>query len=819
MLAATDWSGGTARIGIWRTTDGGASSAGVSSWAFLGFLTASNGASGALASVAWGDPATDPGRLYSVWLGRSSAPNAPCDSGSGLYLNTWQTDQTFPLPIASHIAGTGNSPPTVTDPYATTWPSLAVDDSTTTSEGQPIVAYEKVTYTSGTCGSGATTHEIELQSRADDLTAFASDSLHGVEDAYRPDIVAIPGPLPAVAVAYLHDPAGGPATIDVATCSRADPADIGWDCSAADTVSPAAFTPLPATVQVGSATVASATAPSIARAPNGSLHVTFAGLVAGQPTIFYTYSNPARTTWSIPVALSSPATQLMPSVAIGLGGRADISYLDWRDDTHGTGVFRAFQTSFIGDANAGPPRHGSDVPLTDTTSALPSVASVKTVGLRIASQTLTDTMPAAVKRSGHGFAYWPQAGGSQGEGDIYEGDVWHGLSVPSLPTQAPGESQPVGKNVSTDLTSWLTPADPDGDPVLVSVTGGPAPGALAGSVYTPQHSYVGADSFVIHANDFYNLETTLTHRLDVVDQAPVFDPVDPVGIDEGGAPVLIPISAVDPDPADPVRYTLNPVPSQLQGHVVLVPGFVRVEIPTGYRPLAPIEVDVTATDTTTPPAHAASTILPISVTVRPHLLAPTVSLTADPPSGTVVHFRASPDWSDQAAVCITTGACSYSYHWDFGGPTRVTTVPTTTQSFPIGNQLVSVFVTVEGYAGGAVPPSAVATKAVPIAPDGRTLFQVRGAHTVRGFLSLYVRSRASLTLTLTVRGSGNTATPPKPVAVVAGSGGSYGVWKRVSIDVRKVKGRVGTLTVWSGAALAAGQPSPTAVRIRVWLNV
>ena len=71
--------------------------------------------------------------------------------------------------------------------------------------------------------------------------------------------------------------------------------------------------------------------------------------------------------------------------------------------------------------------------------------------LRIASFTLKDSLPVGVQNLGQAIGYVPIGSASINSGDVYQSELWHGLSTPTLLGQAPSSARDVAKNATTSL--------------------------------------------------------------------------------------------------------------------------------------------------------------------------------------------------------------------------------------------------------------------------------------------------------------------------------------------------------------------------------
>ena len=412
------------------------------------------------------------------------------------------------------------------------------------------------------------------------------------------------------------------------------------------------------------------------------------------------------------------------------------------------------------------------------------------------------------------MGYWPQAVPLNTTPDVIEGDVWHGLSHPSLPAQAPDAPREVSKNAPTAIADLFAATDLDGDPVSVTVTAQPVHGVINGTTFTPAATFAGVDATTLQASDGYNLATSATYAIDVVNHAPLFDGVSPMVINEGSA-VDVVVHAADQDASDVVHYALGSVPSALRNSVTLVGQSLHIAIPAGVRPAGTLSIDVLATDTTTPPLEVGSDTLSIGFTIKPLVRAPTVALTATTPSGHTVQLNAKAVWPDPGASCLGAG-CHWSFVWDFGdGTTTSTTTSAVNHSYRRpGRYTPSVSATVVGYYVAVPAVSDRMSNELVIADDARTLLFVRTRATKRT-LTVTIQARRGAGLQVAVRVDGRTLT--RKITVAGGTGESFGAARSVTFSLRGVRSRVAEVVV-SFTGDLAGDPPPSPLRRLVWLR-
>jgi hypothetical protein len=789
----------TGHIGVWRTNGAG------TTWTTFASqeLPGPSGVTQATARAAWGTGLT----VFGAWLGRASSGD--CATTAGVYLST-STNSGATWGAAVQVAKGSST-------VARGRPVLVTDASTASTHDQPLLATETTTWTGAGC-TGTADHRISLLWKNPAGANYLDSPLGsgpGLADVSRPAMVAIPAALPTVAVAYLHEPPGAPATIEVVTCSRDDlgvSLGLNWDCGAPAVVSPPGFAKQSVVAWHG-AGIPAPSAPEIAySAATGSLHVVYAGADGGDSQAYYAFSDPTRTTWRDPVAVAGPAgapfDQILPALSLGsvtspagAVDRADVVYLDRRDGSPNDAAYRAYATSLRCPLTT--PACAADALVRGADVALGTVNAVAggSLGTRMAAATVTNV---AAPYLGHAIAYWP-------EGDhITESEVWHGLSTPSLP-RVGADPVPVAKNTSTALDALFMPADADGDPVDVTTIAAPALGAISGTAYVAQPTLAGPDAFTLRADDG-RTHATVTHPVAIVNQAPTFDPIAPQTVHEGGATDLDIVTA-DPDVADAVTLSLDTLPLDLAGRVTLTGSHLHIAIPHGARSSADLHVHVLATDTTTPSTLAETSLADISVTIIPDVVAPSVDLALRTTSGQVASLIATPVWNDQAAPCLVTGAgCRWEYEWDYADGSAVNPADAdralVDHTYAWGTFTPRVRVRVVGYQV-SVPWSAwtqVPSGTIQIAPNTPTRLRISSIVIRNRTITVRVASHDTTTIGITVtllRGG----LPVVKSLHVYGTANGFGRAGTVNFTFPRLPGGVGIVKVGYVGSLSGG-PTP-----------
>ncbi len=821
IVTATE--GATGRIGRWSTADGG------TSWAFQGDAPIAPGTVDASRSqAAWGAGAT----VYSSWQGRTTpGSGADCGAAAGAWLSS-STDsgQTWSAQVEPIEGGVNG----VLGEYVSRgWASLTVDDSARSTAGQPLMAVEKATWT-GACGVGPVARELSLVWRVVGSSGTVHDvdfTIPGVTDASNPAIVAVPAPIPTVAVAYITTPAGASAhpMIAVVRCSRDDlsPTNIfglEWICSAPQVVSDASFALV--------TSIGATSAPAIAVDGNhgGALFVAYTTATAQGARVVVTASDAGGSIWTPPTLIDEPAGvtahQLLPAIAVAANGRADVVYLDGRDAPTGTPTYAPYQTSFLcvnrDDCPAGMLR-GNDVALSTGAPIASPLGAGWLLGTQLA---VADAQNIPTPYTGHTIAIAPQANG------LASSELWHGSRPPQIAGGTISDQPRVlAKNITTSLADWFVATDVDGDPVNVTVTtvGAPAHGAIAAGAYTPLAGFAGQDSFTIVATDG-RLSATAVHPVVVVDQAPQFDAVQPCVVTEG-AGCTRPVNAVDPDPGDGVTYALGYVPPELrvaQASVKLNGTTLEVSVGAGVRYPGLLRVEVVASDTALAPALPLTSRLPIFITIVPNLSVPTVTVAATAVSGRSVRLTAAPFWSDPDDGCLTAlvNRCHWQLTWNTGdGETTTTTDATLVHSYAAAGYFApTVTAQIIGYSS-PVPPSAVAglltgpdhPGAIAVSDDARTRLYVRASGTRSGTVQLLVASRDTTTLDVTLVIAATGRRYQRSVHVVAGRAGALGAAVTTTFRIGAVRSTGATVVLGYAESLAS-EPPPRPLRKVFWIR-
>ncbi len=166
----------------------------------------------------------------------------------------------------------------------------------------------------------------------------------------------------------------------------------------------------------------------------------------------------------------------------------------------------------------------------------------------------------------------------------------------------------VTTSVGERVPFTLTGSDPDGDPLLFNITSFPSQGILDGFVpnlvYIPNDGYVGEDSFTFVVFDGYVESEPATVTIQVINNAPVADPL--MVTTSVGERVPFTLTGSDPD-GDPLLFNITSFPSQgiLDGFVpnlVYIPndGYVGEDSFTfvvfdGYEESLPATVSINIT--------------------------------------------------------------------------------------------------------------------------------------------------------------------------------------------------------------------------------
>ncbi len=568
-----------------------------------------------------------------------------------------------------------------------------------------------------------------------------------------------------------------------------------WSCGAVVTLGNAAAA---GPITVGSTTTTPMPAPELA-CGGGTCHVVWAtDAGSGRSTVRYARADAPYTTWSSPVDVAGSApsseSQFLPAVAAGPGGRGDVVYLDTRP----TGIYyAAFQTSFSATGR------GRDVQLTADISPPTS-----TFGDRIAAVGYVD---AAFPVGGTAAAYVPSYAG-----DLWEAELWHGWTTPTLPPPA-GTDQPVGKNDSLAIDGWLVADDLDGDPVTIT-TPDPAHGSVSGSTYSPDLSFAGHDDVVVQADDGWNPPTAATHGVDVQNAAPALDAPGPVIVSEGSS-IDVPLTALDPDPADAIGFSIvNPGwPLNVAGRLQIVGTNLRITVPSGVRSLSPVNVTIRATDTTTPSSLALTADQGIAITLQPQLAVPEIGKLTLTGNDLTRAFFAPVTWPDAAASCLAAGTCHLRHEWTFDDGTTATVLDRASVTHAYARPGVyrpEVRVTVL-YGAWAVSASRAFSGDVTVAADGRRILSVQPTVRVsrnRAVVRVRVRGRSSGSVLVRLRVGKTTIS--RRVQLSGGSVGDLGAARTVTFSVPRLSSlasRRARLDVRYEQMLATDEPAPSAV--------
>lgn len=653
VVAFTDWSTGTPRTAYVRTTDG----------ATYGAATTVPLAGGVspvgLASAAWGNG----NRVYVAHLGRDAG--GPCDPQATVYLS--QSDDGG----AGFGAGSAFGLPGAAT-RAIGWPSLAVQRGTS-ADGQPVVAYQLSEATGG-CGSGGTT-KVALVWRNADGGPLGTYTVAGSEGGTEPAIASIAGSRRALVV-FVVDGATN-AQAKVADCTQ-NVGDPNWDCSDVRAVGPAFAKP--GTIAApGGGSAAIPIAPRIAVDACGIAHVVYTTRVGSRLEAVYTHATTGSAdTWSAPVPVGDPtgpaADRFLPAVATPPAPtcRADIVYLDRRADG---ASYDAYATSFRND------RRGQDIRLSTLASGFARPGGgAPSVGSRLASVTATNGL--TDPRTGHHLALWPEAAGGHAGGDVVEAEVWHGWSSP-----AATPSLAATKNMPTPLPALARPADPDGDPVDVSLQSCPGHGGLVSAAgatvpcpgpipqdaaFLGDQDFAGDDSFTARLDDghnAFNVGTTVA----VVNTPPVFSPPSLAVRLPLGAQKTYTIAVSDPNPGDQPVLELQSVPTGFTGSVSLAGQNLTISVPDLWtaRTIVPWRILLRARDTSIDASgkHVTSTSIgEVLLAIDPAYAEPDLTVDRTAVRGMAVHFATHLTWKDDPNDL----ARSRSYSWSFGDKTRST---------------------------------------------------------------------------------------------------------------------------------------------------
>ncbi|MDX6376927.1 MAG: hypothetical protein QOE98_1230, partial [Gaiellaceae bacterium] len=549
LLAATD--AGTSTVRVWRPN-------------------------GPPTNTTWSNaPVSGAGQAALAWDGGATAQLATasstgCGAPAAIKVRSYTVaSETYG---AATTLGLFAAPNTATQ----TWPRLVLGDPGDADHaGDPITVADEED-----CIAGG--HQI--------VVAWPGSLTRPVAVGRYPD-VAVLGPNgpngTQLLIAYLVDVAAGEQELRVLKCGVQGTFTL--DCGARDlltdqplSAAQVADFATPGSVTVGSTTVDALAAPSLSCSA-GTCHVAWTESASGgqRTRVFVSSASSPYTSWSTPqqVASSSSSSQLMPSVSAH-GSRADVVYLDTR--LAGASKFDAFQTSIAGAAR------GNDISLTNGAGYDP--AGGASLGQRTSAAGFAAGGTTGVVRG-----YFPDA--SSDLGAVSEAELAHGTAAPTLP--AAGIAPAIPKNTAYNALSWLTFADPDGDPVTVTVDD-PAHGSVASGLYSPDPTYAGTDTVRVRATDGIT-PVFVDHVVSVTNQAPVLDAPAPAIVDEGGAVVTVPLHAVDPDFNDAITYGISfaQAPLNAAGRATIVGSNLQLDIPAGVRSMAPLRITLRARDSTT----------------------------------------------------------------------------------------------------------------------------------------------------------------------------------------------------------------------------
>lgn len=612
-----------------------------------------------------------------------------------------------------------------------------------------------------------------------------------------------------IIIAYLTD-AGGSWEVRVRDCL------VSLN-SAAPCTSPAsevdAINILPGTITPGGFSVTATAAPSIACAAS-VCHVAWTeGTSNGRTRVFHSRAAAPYTSWSAPEPVAdastpSNASQLMPSVA-ARGTRADVIYLDTR--SAGGTKFDTYQTS-LDTGPSGETVRGRDISLTGGAQPYAPIA-----GTSLGQRTEVGEYETPGAAGGIVAGYFPDGNGGipQQLPVVSEALLAHGTAAPILPA---GAAPPIGKNTSYDASNWLAWSDADGDPVTLTVDD-PAHGSFGGGIYTPDPTYVGADTVTVRASTVEGASVSAAHAVTVTNQQPTFDAPAPAIVDEGGATVTVPLHAVDPDALDTIVYSVISGDPLLTsgGRATIVNAALQLKIPSGVRAMAPLQVRLRARDTTTGAAPLFDD-QDLSVTIRPDLRTPTTVLPISGinVTGIRVTMTAGVQWDDPSSACLKSVplGCHVRRVWNFGdGSTPVTTmdVATIAHNYPRAGAYAGQVTTwvLWGASLVASPPKSFH---VAIQDDGRVLVgmtpkPVKILSPTKRQVRLIITPRASGSVWLSITVGGKLLKAPIKVPLVAGKP----VDKRFNVSIRGLKSRRATVRLYGWGGLAAGMPQPTSV--------
>jgi hypothetical protein len=304
--------------------------------------------------------------------------------------------------------------------------------------------------------------------------------------------------------------------------------------------------------------------------------------------------------------------------------------------------------------------------------------------------------------------------------------------------------------------------------------------------------------------------------LDVVNQAPVWDPVNPLVL-VAGAKRVIPVHVADPDPDDPLTSSLTTVPNDLRPYIHLSGESLTFEPPRNMRSNAPIEIVLTAKDTTTPSDKTARGDLHIGFTIR-GLFGPASATVRGTAAELTGLFVARAKWNDPDISCLAKGACQWEFTWDFGdglhGKSRSNRAGSSEYRHTYrkaGRYTTTVIGRLAGY--GASIKTQTAKTTIRVAPDARkTLYVQTSAR--RRTLRVAIRSRQRGTLTIVLK-SGRKSVK-KSVKVRAGKKSTLGRTAVVVLPLKGFKSRVADLIVAFEGTLSSPVPPP--LRRRVWIG-
>jgi hypothetical protein len=809
LVAYTDWNGGIhPRTGWVSTINNGAS------WQ-TGTLTTVLGATTAgRPSAAW----SPNGAVYMAYE-TDNAGDACDQTAAGIDLSVSTnagTAATAAFGSTTRVAIANGGIPPATSGWTRTWPSVAIDGSTGTTTRQPLVAFTSTTAPG--CSATPAPPPLSFISVAWPSTwsspnpvAWTSQSVASNADPDAldyPSLVAVPGTATTtVAVAYLHRLNVNAGQIEASVCTRsADLQGALFNCNAltpTDSFTLARQAPILSGVAVTSA-------PSLAIGPDGTLHLAYTVLDSGNLEVLYSTYDTALQRWTAPVSVAAAnakaADQFMPSVSIAPNGRADVAYLDDRMDPD---KYAAFQTSF----RAG--IRGDDVRLSPSDTTPPTVNGDPTVGSRMGSMTVSRLQRPLL---GHAFAYWSQVAGTPPTTTLYEGELWHGLSAPTLTADAPNGTN-VAKNTNVALpASWFAASDADGDPVTLGVGAPDDGGAISPdhATYTPRFGFAGTASFLISATDTLN-SPARSHRFNVIDSPPVWQA--PAGGQrivragtEGVSVLTVPLAATDSDPGDTVTYAAS-VPAALAGHVHFTPATgpastMTIELPRGYRP-GTATINVHARDTS--PLAGGDIVVPVVIFVTPSYAAPTVNVQPEVAGLAAQLNLADVAWSDPDAPLAESGVFHYHFEYSIDDQQVATTTSYSTpvRQYRPGLHRYTVRVWISTPTGNT-PISKPQTGTFAVKVDPRSVLKVRTAR--RG-------GRLVVSVTSKVAGTVRVA------LYTRGLRRSYrdvtlrrGVTGKVRLPLAGIRARSGIINLAFNGGFQGAGGAPAALVRRVWFR-